>query len=202
MRLQILQLTTVALVCAVATSAQTPTPSDVTVGTTYDITRSVELRDGPGLNHEKKINRIASKVFQRIDYFSVDSSTTVKVVAVKDDWVEIQVVEPASFATTHQGWIPISALKRGKATSKRNGYVSHTCFVYTVRDAKAKRIGYLTKGSAIHVVDDGSGWLEIPKGSLVPVMDMKTKDFLDEGEMKQAVYFETSHFTEIHPSRQ
>ena len=144
MRLQMILLAAIALVCAVATSAQIP--SDVTVGTTYDITRSVELRDGPGLNHEKKINPKASDILRRIDYLSVDSSTTVKILAVKDDWAEIQVVEPASFAATHQGWIPINALKRGKATSKRNGYISHTCFVYAVKDAKSKRSDTFRKG--------------------------------------------------------
>lgn len=195
-RLQALVVLIIALICAVATSAQTPTSSDVTVGTTYDIIRIVELRDGPGLNHEKKINQKASDVLRRIDYLSVGPSTTVKVLTVKDDWAEIQVIEPTWLADSHRGWIPSSALKRGKATSKRHGYISHTCFVYAAKDTKSKRVGYLQKGSAVFVVDDGSGWLEIRKGDISPVMDIKTNDFLHDGrEMERSIYFKADSFT-------
>jgi hypothetical protein len=182
-----------ALFCALIPNAQTQ--SDVTVGSTYDIVRSVELRDGPGPDHEKKINQKASDSRLRIEYMSVDSSTTVTALEVKGDWVEVQVVEPKWLADTHRGWIPISALKRGKATQKRDGWIAHTCFVYLAKDTKSKRVGYLQQRAAVSVNDDGSGWLELPTWAIKPVKDMKTNDFLSEAQMKRPMYIETSNFT-------
>jgi len=131
---------------------------------------------------------------------SVDSSTTVKVLNVNGDWAEIQVIEPTSLAD-HRGWIPLSAIQRGKATHKRDGWISHICFVYSAKDTKSKRIGYLARGAAIEIADDGSGWLEIPTWfrAIAPVIDLKTNDFLDEALMKRPMYFEASNFTETPP---
>ena len=109
MRERTLQFAAVAMVCALAASAQTP--SEIVVGATFDVVRSVELRDGPGEKHEKKINQKASDVLRRLDYMSVDSSTTVKVLELKGDWAEVQIVEPTPLASTHRGWIPVNALK-------------------------------------------------------------------------------------------
>ena len=188
---------TTALFCALVPSAQTQ--SDVVVDSTYDITRSVELRDGPGENYEKKLNQKASDSTRRIEYLVVDRSTTVKVLDVKGDWAEVQVVEPKWRADTHRGWMPVSALKRGKATSKRNGWISHTCFVYAAKDPKSKRVGYLQQRAAVSVLDDGSGWLELPSWDINPVMDPKINDFLSEAEMKRPMYFEAANFTETAP---
>jgi len=190
-------LAVTALFCALIASAQTQ--SDITVGSTYDIVRSVELRDGPGPNHDKKINQKASDSMRRIEYMSVDSSTTVTVLDVKGDWAEVQVVEPKSLADTHRGWIPLSALKRGKATHKRDGWIAHTCFVYSAKDSKSKRIGYIQHHAAVSVVDDGSGWLELPTWDIKPVMDLKTNDFVSEAQMKRPMYIEASNFTETPP---
>jgi hypothetical protein len=190
-------LAVTALLCAFATRAQT---QDITIGSTYDIVRSVELRDGPGEKYDRKINQKASDILRRIEYLSVDSSTTVKVLDVKADWAEIQVVEPTWLADI-RGWIPLNALQRGKATHKRHGWISHTCFVYSAKDTKSKPIGYLPQRAAIEVVDDGSGWLEIPtwlKG-ITAVMDLKTNDFLDEARQKRPMYFEATNFTETPP---
>jgi hypothetical protein len=176
-------------------SAAVQRPSDISVGSTYDILRSVELRDGPGETYEKKVDQKASDAIRRIWYMSVYSDTTVKVLDVKGDWVEI--VADSYF----RGWIPISALKGGKATQKRDGWISHTCFVYLAKDAKSKRIGYLSQRSFVHVADDESGWLKLPEGELKPVMDQTTNDFLDEAQMKRTMYIEASNFTETPPGK-
>lgn len=194
-----LQLVAASLICALAVSAQTP--PEIVVGATFDVVRSVELRDGPGEKHEKKINQKASDVLRRLEYMSVDSSTTVKVLDLKGDWAEVQVVEPTHLANTHRGWIPVSALKRGKATRKRDGWLTHTCFVYTTKDTKSKRVGYLTQGAAVSVVDDGSGWLELPTWGINPVMGLETHDFLSDAQMKKPMYFEATNFTETPPGR-
>jgi hypothetical protein len=75
------------------------------------------------------------------------------------------------------------------------------CFVYSAKDTKSKRIGYLARGAAIEIADDGSGWLEIPTWfrAIAPVIDLKTNDFLDEALMKRPMYFEASNFTETPP---
>ncbi len=176
-------------------------PSEFTVGTTYDILRSVELHDGPGEKYDKKLNQVASDNSRQIEYLSVDPSTTVKVLDLKGDWTEVQVVEPTFFADTHRGWIPASALKSGKATHKRNGWITHTCFVYAQKDAKSKRIGYLSQGAAVNVVDDESGWLELPAWGVNPVQNSENNKFLlSEGLMKRAMYLEASNFTQTPPA--
>jgi hypothetical protein len=181
-------------------SAAVQRPSDISVGSIHDIVHSVELRDGPGETYEKKINQKASDTLRRIWYMSVDSDTTVKVLDVKGEWVQVQVIEPDWLADTHRGWIPVSALKGGKATHKRNGWISHTCFVYSGKNANSKRTGYLSQRSAVHVVDDESGWLELPAWDIAkPVMDLTTNDFLDEAQKKRTMYIEASNFTETPP---
>jgi len=200
MRQPMLQLVAVALVCALAASAQTS--PEIVVGATFDVARSVELRDGPGEKHDKKINQKASDVLRRLEYMSVDSSTTVKVLDLKGDWAEVQVVEPTHLTDTHRGWIPVSALKRGKATRKRDGWLTNTCFVYAAKDTKSKRVGYITQGAAVSVVDDGSGWLELPAWGINPVKGVETHDFLSDAQMKRSLYIEASKFTETPPGRQ
>lgn len=91
------------------------------------------------------------------------------------------------------------SLKSGKATHKRNGWITHTCFVYAQRDAKSKRIGYIAQGANVDVVDDESGWLEMPSWGANPVRNLKNDKFLDEAQMKGSVYFEASNFTQTRP---
>jgi hypothetical protein len=194
-------LLAVGLVCALVPSAQTQ--SDITVGSTYDITRSVHLRDGPGEKYPKKINQKASDVLRRVEYLSVDSSTTVKLLDVKGEWAEIQVTEPAFLADTHRGWIPLAAIKRGKATHKLEGWVQHTCLVYAKKDTKSQAIGFLPQNGAVSVVDDGDGWLEIRMDGLAPaqdtVLDVKTNRLLGEARVKLPMYIEAKNFKELPP---
>jgi hypothetical protein len=67
------------------------------------------------------------------------------------------------------------------------------------KDSKSKRIGYLSQGAALSVVDDDSGWLELPTWGINPVMSEKTKDFLNEAQLKKPMYFEATNFTETPP---
>ena len=182
-----------------AASAQTRT--DITVGSLYDIVSEVELHDGPGQKYEKKVNQKGSETLHRITYLSVDQSTTVKVLSVKGDWVEIQLVEPTELADTHRGWIPASALKRGKATHKRDGWITQACSVYSAKDPKSKRVGFLRQGSAVNVVDDGSGWLEVSSWGMNPVMDMKSGELLDETQIKSPMFIERANFTQTPPGQ-
>ena len=163
------KLSSLVLFCALAASAHGQT--DITIGSTYDIVRSIDLRDGPGEKHPKKINQKASDVLRRVEYLSVDASTTVKLLDVKGEWAEIQVTEPAFLADTHRGWIPLSAIKRGKATRKLEGWVEHTCLVYAKKDTKSQAIGFLPQRGAVSVVDDGDGWLEIRMNGLAPAQN-------------------------------
>ena len=189
------------LFCAFAGTAHGQ--ADIAVGSTYDIVRSVDLRDGPGEKYPKKINQKASDVLQRIEYLSVDASTTVKLLDVKGEWAEIQVTEPAFLADTHRGWIPLAAIKRGKATRKLEGWVEHTCLVYAKKDTKSQAIGFLPQRAAVSVVDDGSGWLEIRMNGLAPaqntVMDVKTNTLLGKARVKPPMYIEASNFVELPP---
>jgi len=86
----------------------------ITPGSKHDIVKSVDLRAGPGENYERKINHKASDILKRIEYLSVDRSTTVQVIATKGDWAEIQVIEPSWLSESHRGWIPLKAIKPGK----------------------------------------------------------------------------------------
>jgi hypothetical protein len=201
MRLQKNLLVITTCLCALATSAQTQ--SDVTVGSTYDIVRSIDLRDGPGEKYPKKINQKASDVLRRVDYLSVAPSTTVKVLDVKGKWAEIQVTEPAFLADTHRGWIPLAAIKRGKVTRKLEGWVEHTCLVYAKKDTKSQPIGFLPQRAGVSVVDDADGWLEIRTNGLAPaqdtVMDVKTNTLLGKARVKPPMYIEAKNFKELPP---
>ena len=198
---RLLHLVTAGLICALAASAQTP--SEIAVGATCDVLRSVDLRDGPGEKYPKKINQKASDALQRIEYLNVDASTTVKLLDVKGEWAEIQVTEPAYLADTHRGWIPLAAVKCGKATRKLEGWVDHTCLVYAKKDAKSQAIGFLPQRGAVSVVEDGDGWLEIRMNGLAPaqntVLDIKTNNLLGKARVKPPMYIESKNFKELPP---
>lgn len=78
------------------------------IGRTYDITSKADLREGLSGTAAKKVNQKASDILKAIHYMSVDSSVTVRVLDVKSEWVEIQIIEPEHLSATHRGWIPKS----------------------------------------------------------------------------------------------
>ncbi len=122
---------------------------------------------------------------------SVDSSTTIKVLSLKNNWAEIQVTEPDWLSNSHQGWIPIDYIEKGKASQKKEGWIKHTCKVYQSKSIKSKVIGYLPKPASIGVADDKSGWLKLIHA---PVKHIKTHKYLTLKEMKEA-YIKNENFS-------
>jgi hypothetical protein len=181
-----------------ATSFILSAEEKIVISSQYDILTQVEIRAGPGTEHEKKVNQKASDMLKEIVYLSVDSSTTVKVTQIKGDWVEIQVVEPDYLAASHRGWIPLKAIKMGDSTRKKSGWIRHTCLVYLSKNTKSEPIGYLAQPASVGVSDDGSGWLTLIHG---PVRDSKTKKFLNQSDAKKVLFIEAKFFTELMPSK-
>lgn len=174
---------------------------EITVGDDYDILTKVDLRYGPGITHKKKINQKASNILKSICYLSIDSSTTVKSLAVDDFWVEVQVIYPEYLSDTHIGWIPSSAIKLGKSTNKKDGWMRHTGQVYKFPNLKSKPVGYIIQKASVSVADDTSGWLKLQPSGAILVRSLTTKQFLFKTVPDASLYIQTDSFTETIPSK-
>lgn len=163
----------------------------------FDIIRSTQLRSGPGLEHDLKINHKASDKLGKIEYLSIDTSTTVRILQSQGDWIEIQVTQPDFLRNSHQGWVPKEVIKNGQSTDKLNGWIRSTCRVYLSPNPSSSSIGYLSPPSAVSVADDGSGWLRLLHG---PIKDETTNKFIDT-KFDSGLYIEKSKFTTELPAK-
>jgi hypothetical protein len=164
----------------------------------YDILQSIELRAGPSEDHPRKINTKASRILKERHYLTVSSAVTVRVLREQDDWVEIQVTEPAHLTDSHRGWIPTKFIRRGESTRKISGWIRHRSLVYTSKSRTSRTVGYLSPPSSVGVADDGSGWLKLIHG---PIKNQATNKFLDEPDYNGGLYIEVENFTTVLPSK-
>jgi len=167
------------------------------VGREYDITKEADLREGPGESYAKKINQKASDVLKTIQYMSVDTSVTVKLLQVKDQWAEVQVTQPEWLAT-HRGWIPKDGIQGGASSAKLSGWIRHTCRVYRGKSTTSKVMGFLAPPASVGVAADGSGWLRLING---PIKVEGTDQFLDNPDFDAGLYIQAANFTTTIPSK-
>jgi sRNA-binding carbon storage regulator CsrA len=129
---------------------------------TYDITSKAEFCAKAQLAlAAKKVNQKASDILKAIHYMSVDSSVTIRVLDVKSEWVEIQIIEPEHLSATHRGWIPKSSVQGGQSSAKVDGWIRHTAQRLPWANGGADLAGYLSPPASVGVADDGSGWLRL-----------------------------------------
>ena len=75
-------------------------------GVEYGVTGSrINVRNGPGTNYEKIINRKATNALGETRYVQIDNSVTVHEVCRKGDWSLIEVVKPDWLRDSHRGWV-------------------------------------------------------------------------------------------------
>lgn len=168
------------------------------IGRTYNITSKADLREGPSGTAAKKVNQKASDILKAIHYMSVDSSVTVRVLDVKSEWVEIQIIEPEHLSATHRGWIPKSSVQGGQSSAKVDGWIRHTARVYRGKSAASDLAGYLSPPASVGVADDGSGWLRLVHG---PIKAEGSNRFVDNPDFDSGLYIQADKFTTVIPSK-
>jgi hypothetical protein len=158
----------------------------------------IEKATGPGENYAKKINQKASDVLKTIQYMSVDTSVTVNLLQMKDQWAEVQITQPDWLAPTHRGWIPKDRIHGGASSAKLDGWIRHTCRVYKGKSSASKVVGVLAPPASVGVADDGSGWLRLIHG---PIKVEGTDRFLDNPDFDSGLYIEAANFTTTIPGK-
>jgi hypothetical protein len=174
-----------------------PLTTGLQPGREYDITKEAELREGPGENYAKKINQKASDVLRTIQYMSVDTSVTIKLLQVKGQWAEVQITQPGWLAS-HRGWIPKDCIHGGASSAKLGRWIRHTCRVYKGKSTASKAVGFLAPPAAVDVADDGSGWLRLITG---PIKVEGTDRVLDDPDFDAGLYIEAANFTTTIPGK-
>jgi hypothetical protein len=64
------------------------------------------------------------------------------------------------------------------------------------KSEKSEAFGYIVKGAAVSVADDGSGWLQI---IIAPVRDSRTDKFLEHKAIGEKAYIEAKVFSTTIP---
>lgn len=89
--------------------------ADQITGKQYGVVGTgIEIRQGPGQNHEKKVNEKATKVLGSTQYLMIDDSTMVVEECIVGGWSWIRVVDPKWLSDSHRGWVPTAALNKGQ----------------------------------------------------------------------------------------
>lgn len=65
----------------------------------------INVRKGPGISHERIVDRNAARTPGETRYVQIDDRVTVLEACRKGDWSFIQVVEPEWLSDSHQGWV-------------------------------------------------------------------------------------------------
>ena len=167
-------------------------------GREYDIAREADMRDGPGIRYARRINRKASDMFGTTQYLSVDTSVTVRLIQVKDNWAEVQITQPDYLSASHRGWIPKECIQGGASSAKLDGWIKQKCRVYRAQSTAAEVAGFLVSPAAVGVADDGSGWLRLIHG---PVRAVGTEQFLASADLDAGLYIESANFTITSPGK-
>lgn len=174
------------------------TARGVLAGREYDVSRRVELREGPGKGHPRKINRKATAVLGTTHYLSVDSSVTVRVRHIQRCWADVQVTQPSWLIESHFGWIPLDAIKSGASTNKLSGWIRHQCTVHTGKRSTSPVAGFIKQGSAVIVADDGSGWLMLIDA---PIRAQQGGRFVEHPDFEGGLYISAARFTTTVPGQ-
>ncbi|OIQ79850.1 hypothetical protein GALL_384100 [mine drainage metagenome] len=99
-------------------SHKTPLASKQPVKQIFDVIGSeIFIRNGPGNNFSKIINKNATEAFKQTQYAQIDSSTKVEILDQEGEWSKIQVVEPEWLRGSHIGWVPTSCIKQSSLDS-------------------------------------------------------------------------------------
>ena len=81
-------------------------PRTATTGSTYAISgTSINVRKGPGTQHDRIVNEQASGILKKTVYVQLDNSVTVHEACRDGDWSYVWVVEPDWLSDSHRGWI-------------------------------------------------------------------------------------------------
>jgi hypothetical protein len=129
---------------------------------------------------------------------SVDTSVTIKLLQVKDQWAEVQITQPEWLAATHRGWIPKDCIHGGASSTKLEGWIRRICRVYKGKSTASKAVGFLAPPAAVGVADDGSGWLRVIHG---PIKAEGMDRFLDNPDFDAGLYIEAANFTTTIPGK-
>ena len=85
-------------------------------GISYKVSGSgINVRKGPGTEHEKIVNQKATSMLKTTIYISIDNSNTVIEECSQGDWSKIRVTDPDYLSSSHRGWVA-SKFLRGKKT--------------------------------------------------------------------------------------
>lgn len=78
----------------------------------------IPIREAPGENSKKVINKKATEALGETQYCEVDYSVKVAVLETKDKWTKIKVMVPEWVSDSHIGWIPSKYLISGDEEEK------------------------------------------------------------------------------------
>lgn len=74
------------------------------------VSKSFEIRSGPGLQNPRLKNEKASQIFNETHYHVVDNSTTLRLICKDEKWSEVQIIEP-DWLNFVRGWIPNNIIR-------------------------------------------------------------------------------------------
>lgn len=90
--------------------------SSTRTGKTYKVNGSdINVRSGPGTNHDKIINQKASSILKKNIYVTIDNTVTVYEECTQGEWSKIRVTDPDWLSSSHKGWV-LSKFLRKKQT--------------------------------------------------------------------------------------
>ena len=73
---------------------------------------SINIRNGPGTQYDKIVNRKATEVLGETIYVQIDHTVTVHEFCRKGDWSYIQVDKPDWLRKSHRGWVASRYLRK------------------------------------------------------------------------------------------
>ena len=166
----------------------------IEVGKTYDVIRDSQLLNGPSATATKIINQKATKALGTTHFLSIDTSCTIKVLALQNGWAQIAVVEPDYLAATHKGWISAAVIKKGNASRKQSGWVRNTTQLFTDPEGKNTFQGVIIQKAAISIADAGGDFLEL-QVLTAPIRSVDQQSYLKNEEISGKLYLPRANFT-------
>ena len=90
--------------------------SSTKTGKTYKVNGSdINVRSGPGTNHDRIINQKASSILKKNIYVTIDNTVTVYEECTQGEWSKVRVTDPDWLSNSHRGWV-LSKFLRKKQT--------------------------------------------------------------------------------------
>lgn len=95
----------------------------VKTGKKYNVVGSgINVRSGPGTNHDKIINQKATSILKKTQYITIDDSTIVFEECTNGEWSYIRVLEPDWLRDSHRGWVHGKFLDKGQLPPSADKY--------------------------------------------------------------------------------